>query len=72
VLTWSHLVGAAFLAGVGFTMSLFVNELAFVSPLLRQQAKLGILVASVLAGTIGFLLLRRSPPVTEGAEGNER
>jgi NhaA family Na+:H+ antiporter len=53
-------------------MSLFVNELAFVSPLLRQQAKLGILVASVLAGTIGFLLLRRSPPVTEGAEGNER
>ena len=72
VLTWSHLVGAAILAGVGFTMSLFVNELAFVSPLLRQQAKLGILVASVLAGTIGFLLLRRSPPVTEGAEGNER
>jgi NhaA family Na+:H+ antiporter len=41
----------------------------FVSPLLRQQAKLGILVASVLAGTIGFLLLRRSPPVTEGADG---
>ena len=71
VLTWAHLVGAAFLAGVGFTMSLFVNELAFVSPLLRQQAKLGILVASVLAGTIGFLLLRRSPPVTEVAEGNE-
>ena len=71
VLTWAHIVGAAFLAGVGFTMSLFVNELAFVSPLLRQQAKLGILVASVLAGTIGFLLLRRSPPVTEVAEGNE-
>ncbi len=56
--TWRHMVGAAFLAGIGFTMSLFINELAFRDPDLRQQAKLGIIIASVIAGIIGFLVLR--------------
>ena len=50
-----------FLAGIGFTMSLFVNELAFADPVLREEAKLGILLASLVAGSIGFLLLRRLP-----------
>lgn len=59
--TWRHMVGAAFLAGIGFTMSLFINELAFRDPLFRQEAKLGILIASLLAGTIGYLLLSRTP-----------
>jgi len=59
--SWAQLVGAAVLAGIGFTMSLFINELAFESPELRQQAKLGILVASVVAGGVGFLLLRAPP-----------
>ncbi len=58
--TWRHMVGASFLAGVGFTMSLFINELALRDPLFRQEAKLGILIASLLAGTIGYLLLRRT------------
>lgn len=60
--TRSHLVGMGFLAGIGFTMSLFVNELAFADPLLREEAKLGILLASLVAGAIGYLLLRRLPP----------
>ncbi len=38
--TWRHMIGASFLAGVGFTMSLFINELAFRDPLFRQEAKL--------------------------------
>lgn len=59
--TWRHMVGASFLAGVGFTMSLFINELAFRDPLFRQEAKLGILIASLLAGTIGYVLLSRTP-----------
>lgn len=58
---WMHIFGAAVLAGIGFTMSLFINELAFASPALRQQAKLGILVASVAAGVFGFLILRLAP-----------
>lgn len=60
-ITRAHLVGMGFLAGIGFTMSLFVNELAFADPVLREEAKLGILLASLVAGSIGFLLLRRLP-----------
>lgn len=56
---WDHVLGMGFLAGIGFTMSLFVNELAFADGTLREQAKLGILMASFLAGAIGFFLLRR-------------
>ncbi len=53
-----HLVGAGFLAAIGFTMSLFISDLAFVTPELEAQAKLGILVASVFSGLIGFLIIR--------------
>lgn len=60
-ITRGHLLGMGFLAGIGFTMSLFVNELAFADPGMREAAKLGILLASLLAGTVGFLLLRRLP-----------
>lgn len=57
-LGWSHIVGAATLGGVGFTMSLFVTHLAFNDQALISQAKAGILTASVLAGTTGYLILR--------------
>ncbi len=56
--SWRQLLGASFLAGIGFTMSLFINELAFADEVHRQQAKLGILLASLLAGMVGFLHLR--------------
>jgi NhaA family Na+:H+ antiporter len=59
---WSQLFGVAVLAGIGFTMSLFINELAFTDSVLREQAKLGILVASLLAGVMGYVLLRRTAP----------
>lgn len=51
--TWGHLIGAGFLAGIGFTMSLFVSNLAFEEGALLTQAKLGILMASVLAALLG-------------------
>ena len=63
--TWSQIYGAAWLAGIGFTMSLFVTDLAFRDPsdaALLTAAKLGILAASVSAGGIGWLLLRRLDP----------
>jgi NhaA family Na+:H+ antiporter len=56
--TWPQIIGAGLLAGVGFTMSLFVSELAFADETLRQAAKLGILVASLGAGACGYLVLR--------------
>jgi len=57
---WSHMIGAGLLAGIGFTMSLFVNELAFDDQLLRQEAKLGVLSASLLAGILGYIWLMRT------------
>jgi NhaA family Na+:H+ antiporter len=59
--TVRHLVGAAALAGIGFTVSLFVAELSFDDPLLTDEAKVGVLVASVLAGGLGTALLVRAP-----------
>jgi NhaA family Na+:H+ antiporter len=56
--TWAHIYGASWLAGIGFTMSLFIANLAFgLSPLLNT-AKVGILAASVIAGVGGWLILR--------------
>jgi NhaA family Na+:H+ antiporter len=46
------------LAGVGFTMSLFINELAFHDTGPVQQAKLAITLASVVAGGVGYVWLR--------------
>jgi NhaA family Na+:H+ antiporter len=55
--TWHHLLGASWLGGIGFTMSLFISQLAFTDPLLVEEAKLGILLASLIAATIGLLWL---------------
>lgn len=54
---WREMVGAGLLAGIGFTMSLFVGELAFEESGLLGQAKLGVLAASVLAAGTGLVLL---------------
>jgi len=60
-LTFSHIFGVAFLAGVGFTMSIFISNLAFThDPILANSSKIGILIGSLLSGLIGYLLLRFS------------
>ncbi|MGH2679044.1 MAG: Na+/H+ antiporter NhaA [Actinomycetota bacterium] len=60
-----HLVGASAVAGIGFTVSLFMAELAFDDGSLIAEAKVGILAASVLAGFLGWFVLRLSPSVDE-------
>ncbi|SDO18186.1 sodium/proton antiporter, NhaA family [Klenkia soli] len=55
---WSHLMAGATLAGIGFTISLFITDLAFDDELLREQAKIGILLGSLTAAVVGTLLLR--------------
>ena len=55
--TWTQFVGVGLLAGIGFTMSLFIAQLAFDQPELLDIAKLGILGGSLISGTAGFLLL---------------
>ncbi len=63
--TWRGLHAAAWLGGIGFTMALFIAGLAFEGPPRLDEAKLGILLASVAAGTIGWWLLRRALPPLE-------
>jgi Na+:H+ antiporter, NhaA family len=60
-LRWRHLVGLAALAGIGFTMSLFISGLAFQDPGLENEAKVGILAGSLLAASVGALILRTNP-----------
>jgi Na+:H+ antiporter, NhaA family len=55
---WRHVYGAGWLAGIGFTMSLFISDLAFSDGSLVEDAKLGILGASLIAGVVGWTILR--------------
>ncbi len=58
---WTQIIGLASLAGIGFTVSMFVTELAFETDMvLADSAKVGIFIGSGLAGIIGYTLLRRS------------
>ncbi len=57
---WLQITGAALLGGIGFTMSIFITGLAFSDELLIAQSKLAILIASLAAGGIGFLIIRFS------------
>lgn len=57
--SWRQINGVSWLGGVGFTMSLFIANLAFDDATILSIGKMGILVASVIAGTVGWLLLRR-------------
>jgi NhaA family Na+:H+ antiporter len=58
-ISWSQIWGVSILAGVGFTMSIFISDLAFKSAELISQAKIAIIVASLLSGIFGFVVLRR-------------
>ena len=71
--TWWHMAGIAAVAGVGFTVSLFVAGLAFTDARLESAAKIGIVAASVLASAIGLAVLKaasRSTPA-EAASASE-
>lgn len=54
---WRHVLGAAWLAGIGFTMSLFISQLAFTDLEAIEQAKLGILLGSFASAVVGFAWL---------------
>ncbi|MGE5393656.1 MAG: Na+/H+ antiporter NhaA [Candidatus Saccharibacteria bacterium] len=57
-LGWKHIFGAGLLAGIGFTMSIFITLLAFEDVALINQAKIAIMLSSLVAGTIGFIWLK--------------
>ena len=60
-LTSVPVLGAGAVAGIGFTVALFIGALAFEDPALGEQATIGVLIASLSATILGFLILRRVP-----------
>ena len=68
---WGDLAGMGFTAGIGFTVALFIAELAFPEGPLLDEAKIAILVASLVAGVVGYLVLRIAPmSVLRGGRGS--
>jgi len=57
-LKWKNIIGAGFLGGIGFTMSIFITLLAFDNDDIVNNSKIAILIASFIAGTIGFIFLK--------------
>ncbi len=65
--TWQQMHGAALLAGIGFTMSLFIGTLAFADPQHAAAVRVGVLSGSLLSGLFGFIVLRRSLTAAESS-----
>ena len=58
--TFHDILGVAGLTGIGFTMSLFITELAFGTDPAANNARIGVIIGSTIAGTIGYLILSRT------------
>ena len=67
---WRHVVGVGAVAGIGFTVSLFITGLALESPELQADAKTGILVASVVAAALGAVVFRIAGRGSPGEHGD--
>jgi len=71
--SWPQIYGVSLLAGIGFTMSLFIGGLAFAGdPALGDAVKVGVLGGSLLSAVAGYLVLRFAPPVRRIAERRAR
>ena len=65
---WRHIMGVGMLAGIGFTMSIFIALLSFSDEFHITEAKFAILCASVIAGVVGFIFLKSIKTKVEVAE----
>jgi Na+:H+ antiporter, NhaA family len=59
--TWMQVYGVACLAGIGFTMSLFIGSLSFADPAVMNEVRLGVLSGSLASAIVGFAVLRLAP-----------
>jgi len=66
--TKRHIAGIASIAGIGFTVSMFISGLAFDNAILEDEAKIGILFASIVAAIIGTVILYKSSEIIEVSE----
>jgi NhaA family Na+:H+ antiporter len=68
-LSWKHIIGAGFLAGIGFTMSIFITNLAFKDdPGLINSSKMSILLTSLTAGIVGYIWLVMLDKLSDDSE----
>jgi NhaA family Na+:H+ antiporter len=67
--SWPQIVGVSMVGGIGFTVSLFISDLAFTATPLADEAKIGILAGSALMGAAGFLVLRRASVASAASNG---
>jgi NhaA family Na+:H+ antiporter len=67
---WIHMTGLGLLGGIGFTMSMFISSLAYKDAGLLNHAKIGILIGSLVAGMLGYLILKYSlkPGIEQNGE----
>jgi NhaA family Na+:H+ antiporter len=70
--SWTHIFGAGLIAGIGFTVSIFIANLAFTDPALIEDAKIGILAGSVLMAAAGLTYLYFLTKPTFATDGGER
>lgn len=59
-INFMQIIGVAILAGVGFTMSIFIANLAFDTPIYVDSAKIGILGGSILSGIVGAIIIKKA------------
>lgn len=64
---WAHVYGVAALAGIGFTMSLFIGGLSYADQSNMNHVRLGVLVASLISGVIGYTVLMMARPLKDEA-----
>ncbi len=75
--SWPQVWGVSLLCGIGFTMSLFIGELAFpgtgdTARLLRDEAKIGILGGSIISALLGYAILRMTAQNPDGERLEKR
>jgi NhaA family Na+:H+ antiporter len=66
--TWLQMAAVGTLAGIGFTVSIFISSLAFADPLHLMEAKTAVLGASLIAGLVGFFALRHEAKLEDAPE----
>ena len=69
--TWPQVLSVGMLGGIGFTVALLITDLGFDNELLVDEAKLGVLTASLAAGVLGFVLLRLTTRAPTDASSRE-